>query len=78
MYRDLRDSVPVIFVTILMFFIPKDPSFIYACSRDRKEIARSIISHRNVVDNNFKKFRIIVSRIFITSFNGFDTVMRGL
>ncbi|KAH0953317.1 hypothetical protein HN011_002667 [Eciton burchellii] len=31
---DLRDSVPVIFVTVLMFFIPKDPSFIYACSRD--------------------------------------------
>ncbi|EZA59521.1 Protein I'm not dead yet, partial [Ooceraea biroi] len=31
---DLRDSVPVIFASILMFFIPKDPSFIYACSRD--------------------------------------------
>ncbi|XP_018337681.1 PREDICTED: protein I'm not dead yet-like isoform X2 [Trachymyrmex septentrionalis] len=31
---DLRDSVPVIFVSILMFFIPKDPSFIYSYSQD--------------------------------------------
>ncbi|XP_067217378.1 protein I'm not dead yet-like [Linepithema humile] len=31
---DLRDSVPVIFVLILMFFIPKDPSFIYSFSQD--------------------------------------------
>ncbi|KYQ59712.1 Protein I'm not dead yet [Trachymyrmex zeteki] len=31
---DVRDSVPVIFVSILMFFIPKDPSFIYSYSQD--------------------------------------------
>ncbi|XP_029678530.1 protein I'm not dead yet-like [Formica exsecta] len=31
---DLRDSVPVIFASILMFFIPKDPSFIYSYSQD--------------------------------------------
>ncbi|KAG5340239.1 INDY1 protein, partial [Acromyrmex heyeri] len=31
---DLRDSVPVIFVSILMFFIPKDPSFIYSYSQN--------------------------------------------
>ncbi|KAL6448027.1 hypothetical protein ACFW04_000218 [Cataglyphis niger] len=31
---ELRDSVPVIFAAILMFFIPKDPSFIYSYSRD--------------------------------------------
>ncbi|XP_012058551.1 PREDICTED: protein I'm not dead yet-like [Atta cephalotes] len=30
---DVRDSVPVIFVAILMFFIPKDPSFIYSFSQ---------------------------------------------
>ncbi|XP_018377432.1 PREDICTED: protein I'm not dead yet-like, partial [Trachymyrmex cornetzi] len=31
---DVRDSVPVIFVSILMFFIPKDPSFIYCYSQN--------------------------------------------
>ncbi|XP_071568788.1 protein I'm not dead yet-like [Temnothorax nylanderi] len=31
---DVRDSVPVILVSILMFFIPKDPSFIYSYSQD--------------------------------------------
>ncbi|XP_025162254.1 protein I'm not dead yet-like [Harpegnathos saltator] len=31
---ELKDSVPVIFVSILMFFIPKDPSFIHSFSRD--------------------------------------------
>lgn len=40
MCRDLRDSVPVILASILMFFIPKDPSFIYSWSRDRKGVAR--------------------------------------
>ncbi|XP_025989688.2 protein I'm not dead yet, partial [Solenopsis invicta] len=31
---DVRDSVPVIFVSILMFFIPKDPSFLHSFSQD--------------------------------------------
>ncbi|KAL0127213.1 hypothetical protein PUN28_005485 [Cardiocondyla obscurior] len=31
---DVGDSVPGIFVCILMFFIPKDPNFIYCCSQD--------------------------------------------
>ncbi|XP_076634543.1 protein I'm not dead yet [Colletes latitarsis] len=31
---DIRDSTPVILVSILMFFIPKDPSFIYSFSKD--------------------------------------------
>ncbi|XP_076300113.1 protein I'm not dead yet [Lasioglossum baleicum] len=31
---DIRDSTPVILVSILMFFIPKDPSFIYSFSSD--------------------------------------------
>jgi len=42
MCRDVRDSVPVIFVSILMFFIPKDPSFIYSYSQDRKKSHNSI------------------------------------
>ncbi|XP_076545540.1 protein I'm not dead yet isoform X2 [Osmia lignaria lignaria] len=33
---DIRDSTPVILVSILMFFIPKDPTFIYSYSPDRK------------------------------------------
>ncbi|XP_078043495.1 protein I'm not dead yet [Augochlora pura] len=31
---DIRDSTPVILVSILMFFIPKDPSFIHSFSKD--------------------------------------------
>ncbi|XP_034184723.2 protein I'm not dead yet isoform X3 [Osmia lignaria lignaria] len=31
---DIRDSTPVILVSILMFFIPKDPTFIYSYSPD--------------------------------------------
>lgn len=34
--RDVRDSTPVIFISILMFFIPKDPNFIHSFSKDRK------------------------------------------
>ncbi|XP_053981429.1 protein I'm not dead yet [Hylaeus volcanicus] len=45
---DIRDSTPVIFVSILMFFIPKDPSFIYSFSRDPekrpKEISEGLIT----------------------------------
>ncbi|XP_031786139.1 protein I'm not dead yet-like isoform X2 [Nasonia vitripennis] len=31
---DIRDSTPVMFVAILMFVIPKEPSFLYVCSKD--------------------------------------------
>ncbi|XP_058800705.1 protein I'm not dead yet-like [Phymastichus coffea] len=31
---DIRDSTPVMFVATLMFIIPKEPSFLYVCSKD--------------------------------------------
>ncbi|KAI4483035.1 hypothetical protein M0804_008090 [Polistes exclamans] len=31
---EIKDSTPVIFASILMFFIPKDPAFIYSWSKD--------------------------------------------
>ncbi|XP_076397359.1 protein I'm not dead yet [Megachile rotundata] len=37
---DVRDSTPVIFISILMFFIPKDPSFIYSFSKDPEKRPR--------------------------------------
>ncbi|XP_033223084.1 protein I'm not dead yet-like [Belonocnema kinseyi] len=33
----LKDSNPVIMITILMFIIPRDPSFLYSCSKDRSK-----------------------------------------
>lgn len=34
--RDVRDSLPVIGVSVLMFYIPKDLNFLQSYSRDRK------------------------------------------
>lgn len=34
--RDVRDSTPVIFISIMMFFIPKDLDFLRSYNKDRE------------------------------------------
>lgn len=69
MRRDLRDSVPVIFASILMFFIPKDPSFIYSYSQDRKKLRKSIsIQYILRYNNNSKDHNHMLSLSNILSY----------